>query len=312
MAANNSDISKKLTATGNPLLPLEYCKLGRAARMLGCEVDDLIHWGAIGAIKLCLRNPGSGMIHPSLPPNISPPETILPEQGRIRRQWKSAFQEVARNGKAKISTYCSLSIDRQSLTCDSPERFTTSDFIDGEGEFSFDGFWALAGVDALEGGYHSEKPHVFPYGSGRFLYGSISRGVHLDDNLSLSEQLWIMGPDLITLNNAINNGTELQNIFNNDEIAAQAREQENLIPAKPPRLSDSSLLASLGLMAMLLANSAKKYRYGDRSNASKIRESVIELAKNSLGKDEAKDLQLANLDRDISLALELLSNKIIG
>lgn len=36
------------------LLPFEYCKLDRAARMLGCEVDDLIHWGAIGAIELSI------------------------------------------------------------------------------------------------------------------------------------------------------------------------------------------------------------------------------------------------------------------
>ncbi|MGL5290086.1 MAG: hypothetical protein ACRC9N_11525 [Aeromonas sp.] len=35
-----------------PLLPLEYCKLDRAARLLGCEDGDLLHWGAIGAIKL--------------------------------------------------------------------------------------------------------------------------------------------------------------------------------------------------------------------------------------------------------------------
>ncbi|MBZ9612568.1 hypothetical protein [Rheinheimera maricola] len=37
-----------------PLLPLEYCKLDRAARMLSCEVEDILHWGAIGAIRLYL------------------------------------------------------------------------------------------------------------------------------------------------------------------------------------------------------------------------------------------------------------------
>lgn len=35
-----------------PLLPLEYCRLDRAARMLECEVGDLIHWAGTGAIKL--------------------------------------------------------------------------------------------------------------------------------------------------------------------------------------------------------------------------------------------------------------------
>ncbi|MFC4655728.1 hypothetical protein ACFO3I_11985 [Rheinheimera marina] len=35
-----------------PLLPVEYCRLDRAARMLECEVEDLLHWGATYAIKL--------------------------------------------------------------------------------------------------------------------------------------------------------------------------------------------------------------------------------------------------------------------
>jgi len=35
-----------------PLLPLEYCRIDRAARLLGCEESDLLHWGAIGAIAL--------------------------------------------------------------------------------------------------------------------------------------------------------------------------------------------------------------------------------------------------------------------
>lgn len=35
-----------------PLLPLEYCSPERAARLLGCEVDDIFHWVATGAISL--------------------------------------------------------------------------------------------------------------------------------------------------------------------------------------------------------------------------------------------------------------------
>jgi len=38
-----------------PLLPLEYCRIERAARVLGCEVEDLIHWGAVGSIRLYVR-----------------------------------------------------------------------------------------------------------------------------------------------------------------------------------------------------------------------------------------------------------------
>ena len=35
-----------------PLLPLEYCKLDRAARMLDCELEDILHWAEIGVIDV--------------------------------------------------------------------------------------------------------------------------------------------------------------------------------------------------------------------------------------------------------------------
>lgn len=34
------------------LLPLEYCRPERAAKLLKCEVEDLYHWAAIGAINI--------------------------------------------------------------------------------------------------------------------------------------------------------------------------------------------------------------------------------------------------------------------
>lgn len=46
--SGNSAKGRKLP----PLLPVEYCKLDRAARMLECEVEDLLHWGGTGAIRL--------------------------------------------------------------------------------------------------------------------------------------------------------------------------------------------------------------------------------------------------------------------
>lgn len=37
-----------------PLLPLEYCRIDRATRILGCEVEDILHWGATNRIELNL------------------------------------------------------------------------------------------------------------------------------------------------------------------------------------------------------------------------------------------------------------------
>ena len=39
-------------ANDKPLIPLDYCSPERAARLLGCEVEDIFHWAAVGAITL--------------------------------------------------------------------------------------------------------------------------------------------------------------------------------------------------------------------------------------------------------------------
>ncbi|MFQ2156403.1 hypothetical protein ACK33E_08190 [Aeromonas hydrophila] len=40
-----------------PLIPLEYCSPERAARLFCCEVEDILHWASIGAIKLHAKFP---------------------------------------------------------------------------------------------------------------------------------------------------------------------------------------------------------------------------------------------------------------
>lgn len=35
-----------------PIPPLEFCKIDRAARILDCEIEDILHWSLIGAINL--------------------------------------------------------------------------------------------------------------------------------------------------------------------------------------------------------------------------------------------------------------------
>lgn len=37
----------------------EYCTLARASALLGCEISDLIHFGEIGAITICIKVPKS-------------------------------------------------------------------------------------------------------------------------------------------------------------------------------------------------------------------------------------------------------------
>lgn len=43
----------------------EYCTLGRASKLLDCEISDLIHFGEIGVITICIKVPEStkGWVH---------------------------------------------------------------------------------------------------------------------------------------------------------------------------------------------------------------------------------------------------------
>lgn len=244
--------------------------------MFDCEVGDLIHWGAIGAIKLCLRDPGYGIIHPSSVLSSSceilwdGSRFINPNADKLApmdEQYKRVFSQAVKNEKAEISKYCSLFFDRNSLTCTLPKQFNLNDFIDAGGEFFFDGFWELDGVDSIEGGYHPSKPLIFPYGSSQFLHGWLYNGIDLSsDEFNPSEQLWIMSPDLIALNNAINDGSELPNIFNSDEIAAQARKQEQqriLSKQNQPtiRISDQHARLTVALMQSIYKDAELRQPY---------------------------------------------------
>lgn len=40
------------TELSSPFIKLEYCNLDRAARLLGCETEDIFHWAEVGAITL--------------------------------------------------------------------------------------------------------------------------------------------------------------------------------------------------------------------------------------------------------------------
>ncbi|SFX31371.1 hypothetical protein [Pantoea ananatis] len=52
-----SNRNSKNVWSANEIAPLEFCSLSRAARLLKCEIEDLLHWHDVGAITLCLRLP---------------------------------------------------------------------------------------------------------------------------------------------------------------------------------------------------------------------------------------------------------------
>lgn len=53
--ANRKNESLKNLWEKHNIPAFEYCKLDRAAELLGCKVGDLLHWAETGAVELCLK-----------------------------------------------------------------------------------------------------------------------------------------------------------------------------------------------------------------------------------------------------------------
>jgi len=84
--------SKQTEPAITPLLPLEYCTPARAAKLLGCEVEDIFHWAEVGAITLYAefyRNAngdadelivGSAILDANIPSEKLKSSSFLPEE----------------------------------------------------------------------------------------------------------------------------------------------------------------------------------------------------------------------------------------
>lgn len=126
------------------LLPLEYCKLDRAAELLGCKVQDILHWAAIRAINICVKDIGDGGLH-----NYFEVDGVLENA--------SSYMVKANNMVITLSNYSSLQFF-ESLDSDTDESglFPFGSVIGNRVEF--DGFWILLRVDQLENKEVIEPP----------------------------------------------------------------------------------------------------------------------------------------------------------
>ncbi len=296
------------------LLPLEYCKLDRAAQRLECEVQDIIHWGEIGAISICVKDIGSGQLIWS----ATGPKSQEELAASVRRIYSFGHFIDSELHQSPYSYFC-YPIMENDLNPSDINHMDDSEA--SEALVYFGGFWA---VDlAFSGGFsfYTEDEDLIggdfriksitPDKNG-FIYSAEVQVPNSYHDIPTKDDLYIIKPDLEKLYNAIHNGGKLDNIYNNTELANKVSEQKQHMNAKQTRLSGSSILASLGFMAELLAKASQKYRHGSQPNAKQIKEAVIELATNTLGDDEAKSLQLSNLNKDISLALKLLTDETKG
>ena len=224
------------------LLPLEYCSLDRAARLLGCEVQDLLHWGSIGAIKLCLNGAGSGVL-------LDIEKVDKAKNGEeiadfIRTIYTDSYDLT------RISLYSSFD---QSLSSnyfhDDLVKMSAQDVCDVP--VYFEGFWAidpfyipdisniLADIGYI-GAIDDEIKIFSPLpDENDWIYRGI---IHIPNDHHVSEtkldNIYIIRPDLERLYKVIHDGGVLDNIYNNAELARKNREQELKIqPENTPRVT---------------------------------------------------------------------------
>lgn len=214
------------------LLPLEYCTLERASRLLDCEVQDLLHWGSIGAIKLCLNGAGSGLL---LDIDKSDQVKNIEEIANfVRGVYENSYDLTS------ISLYSSLDVSNSSdYFYEDLVKMNAQEVC--EVPVYFEGFWAIdpyyildnSGVLADLGslGVIDDEIKIFsplPDESG-WTYRGI---LHIPNSGRVSElelnEIYIIRPDLERLYKAINGEGSLSHKYNDFDLARQSRKQEKL------------------------------------------------------------------------------------
>lgn len=194
-----------------PLLPLEYCTVSRAAKMLDCEVDDFYHWAEIGAITLNVM----------LPDLIEGIVLIDKNETELAGALSAAFDGVFFG-----YSYISFRGQIAPLEYDPNTLSLNMSFIGG--------LWEIEAGE-LEGCLVAGKDNF----STRYLFSATDLRkdkfyVSLDDEIIIQlDRLIITRKQIEKLYAAITTGEPLPNRFNSTEIANEFREREKDLNSNP-------------------------------------------------------------------------------
>ncbi|WP_116473822.1 hypothetical protein [Zobellella maritima] len=208
-----------------PLLPLEYCRIDRAARMLECEVEDIIHWGSIGAIRLCCHIDGIPFF---LHGDLTCPENY---GKRIDGAMSYSIQFVNH-----AYFYTHTLNGRPSPTLGNAHGLWPLS-IWGMKEIEQKGGISASQVEFYAKNDEGVEAMVTPAISGPDYETVITKG-----------DLWVTQTELVKLHHSITNGEPLPNIYNNAELAQRAKEQEamtQLIAEPRATAKQSDMITSL-------------------------------------------------------------------
>lgn len=219
-----------------PLLPLEYCRIDRAARMLQCEVDDIIHWAEIGAVELTVKLNAVSCA-------LCMDNDLWDEIEELPDGFKSVDQNSFFGGFSYFKEASIHSGFRE-------DKLNVDGLIQG---FAY-GFW---GVDKSV----SEILSIENKSDGCYAFGftPVTPDVDLKYKVSLAgfdregielsnKNLWIMRSSLQKLHHSITTGEHLSNIYNNTELAQQAEKSARRNRAPRTSHPQSEMIRALLLL----------------------------------------------------------------
>jgi hypothetical protein len=231
------------------LLPLEYCKLDRAATLLGCEVEDLIHWGSIGAINLCIKDPGVASL------------LVLSMLGEPLDCADSATFKIDGDGELspQLSDYSRCATDAKSS--DDQDSVLLTEICKYDAYLY--GLWAFSYLydNDLTSGIKRRTALVpcFQSDESYEIYAVLKTKEELADHTAAAwlglddddfsdftiNDLWVVRPDLEKLYDAIHGDGKLPNMFNDPKAARKISKIDAQIQSnrqKPHHRSESTAI----------------------------------------------------------------------
>lgn len=220
-----------------PLLPLEYCTVKRAAKLLDCEPEDLMHWAEIAAIKLWLK-----------PDNENCGVLFLLEHD-FKRLQKLALEQ---NDQDIFDTVL-ITIGASTFSLET-EDLVDQVFLDDEPltleVIQVEGLWAVEFSDVTQ---HSNKaegyftPQVLYSDSAENSYFILDLDADMRFNL---DELLVTRSDLEKLHFAITTNEPLKSRFNDATLAGEMQKKENH-RSRPAEYSTKPRTAALVSMCRL-------------------------------------------------------------
>ncbi len=178
-----------------PLLPLAYCRIERAARLLCCEVEDILHWCSLGVIEGSVWLPGI----PAYPVFVRDNE-VVEDEDQYDELLDSLFHPDDAHGISPLPAFfgCNAKLIRRYGTLQSPKAFAH-------------GLWSI-GASQLESlllGHqtYSSEWSLLPAGSD---FRGDGVGIVLesseDELPAEASQIWLIRRDLLLLKTHIDSG----------------------------------------------------------------------------------------------------------